>query len=401
MATAKATKASDKAQICRRTVAALQKIYGKSLPRLDLTVVETFLFAICLEDNSWQDALQAQPRLLGAYFDLNEIRVSSVSELEQTLLPLRGADWKGLQIRAILRHVFETTYSFDFEKFRRLTQEGAVKVLRKMPELTPFVRDFVVQHLLDSHVIALDASMLNAARWLGLVPGSLDHSAAAESLKVGVRKSDVNEFCYLLRAVATDVKFRERLAETPERELEMHEAPERLRELQLPPKRRPARRSADQPENEAAPAGAATSAPAAKKEAVAKSEHVAGENGRAGSTGTRKNVTAPEGKASASAAAAQPKKSVARSSPTTAEAPETVRPREKKSGHAAPQPENSAGSHSNKTGSGASAAEKSEKAARRQSEARENDSSRVQASGSVPEKRNSSKSEDRKAPRRK
>ena len=89
MPTGKATKASDKSMICKKVVTALQKIYGKSLPKLDQPALETIMFAICLEDNSWADAEAAYKRLLEEYFDLNEIRVTSVSELEQTLQPLR------------------------------------------------------------------------------------------------------------------------------------------------------------------------------------------------------------------------------------------------------------------------------------------------------------------------
>lgn len=409
---AKATKASDKAQICRRTVAALQKMYGKSLPRLDLTVLETFLFAICLEDNSWQDAQQAQARLLGAYFDLNEIRVSSVSELEQSLLPLRGADWKGLQIRAILRHVFETTYSFDFEKFRRLTQEAAVKVLKKIPELTPFVRDFALQHLLDSHLVALDTSMLNAARWLGLVPASHDLSAAAESLKAVVRKSDVNELCCLLRALATDVRFRDRLAETPERELEMHEALERLSELQMPPKRRPVRRSGDRPEVDAVPAGADSaarksktavvdedSAPRRSKSAVVPGpERTVAEKGQTVPAGSRKTTTTPAGKPSAAAPEAAQPKTAARTAAKGKARPAPA-PGEKASGSAAVQPEIGADNHGSGARSGSRTAGKPGKSAREHSTARGVTPKRIQSSGVVPEKRGNSKPGGSKAPR--
>ena len=38
MGTARATKAADKSQVCRKLVVALQKLYGRSVPKIDLSV---------------------------------------------------------------------------------------------------------------------------------------------------------------------------------------------------------------------------------------------------------------------------------------------------------------------------------------------------------------------------
>jgi hypothetical protein len=39
MGTTKATKAADKSQVCRKLVTALQKLYGKSVPKIELPVI--------------------------------------------------------------------------------------------------------------------------------------------------------------------------------------------------------------------------------------------------------------------------------------------------------------------------------------------------------------------------
>jgi len=241
MGTAKATKAADKSQICRKFVQALQKLYGKSVPKIEMSVLETMLFGVCLEDNPWSQAEAALKKLTASYFDLNEIRVSSISELEQTLAPLKDADWKGLRIRAILRYVFESTYSYDYEKLRRQTLEQALKTLKKIQEMSPFVRDFILHEILGSHVVCLDNSMLTAARWLGLVPLKSDQHDASEFLKGGLKKAEVSEFCHLLRCLATDPKFIPRFTDMPDQDPGMDMVPERLVELQNPPKKKPAK----------------------------------------------------------------------------------------------------------------------------------------------------------------
>lgn len=239
MGTTKATKAADKSQVCRKFVSALQKLYGKSVPKIELPVVETMLFAACLEDNPWAHADAGLKKLLGSFFDLNEIRVSSVNELELILAPLNQADWKGLRIRSILRFIFETTYSYDFEKLRRQTLEQAVKTLKKLPDITPFIRDFVLHEILGSHIVCLDNSMLTSAKWLGLVPENSDVHEGSEYLKGGLKKSEVSEFCYLLRCLATDPKFIPRFTDHAETEQSMADVMSRFAELQLPPKKKP------------------------------------------------------------------------------------------------------------------------------------------------------------------
>lgn len=241
MGTAKGTKAADKSQICRKLVTALQKLYGKSVPKIELSVVETMLFAACLEDNPWGTAEAGLKKVLTSYFDMNEVRVSSVSELEQTLAPLRDADWKGLRIRSILRFVFETTYSYDYEKLRRQTLEQAVKTLKKVNDITPFIRDFILHEILGSHIICLDNSMLTAARWLGMVPARADLHEASEFLKGGIKKSEVSEFCHLLRSLATDPKYAPRFLDPSDTELSMDDVMDRFVELQSPPKKKPAK----------------------------------------------------------------------------------------------------------------------------------------------------------------
>lgn len=237
MGTAKATKAADKSQVCRKLVQALQKLYGKTVPVIEQPVLETMLFGVCLEDNRWDQAETSLKSLIGSYFDLNEIRVSSISELAAALAPLKDAEWKGLRIRAILRFVFESTYTYDFEKLRRQTQEQAVKSLKKVRELSPFVRDFILQEILGSHIVCLDSSMFKASRWLGLVPLSMDQTEAAEFLKGGLRKSEVSEFCHLLRCLSTDPQYSARLSEQPDAEFTMDDVQDRLTELQNPKKK--------------------------------------------------------------------------------------------------------------------------------------------------------------------
>ena len=339
MGTTRATKAADKSQVCRKFVLALHKLYGKSVPKIDLPVIETMLFAACLEDNPWAPADAGLKKLISSFFDLNEMRVSSVSELEQTLAPLHKADWKGLRIRSLLRFVFESTYSYDFEKIRRQTLEQAVKTLKKIPDITPFIRDFVLHEILGSHIVCLDESMLTAARWLGLVPLKGDLLEASEYLKGGLKKSEVSEFCCLLRCLATDPKFIPRFTDVPDSELTMADVMDRFAELQLPPKKKPAKppvaKEIPKPEksidakkpSSTAPAKSGASAKteakpsktaAAHKTPASVSQKTAGPATKSSGKSASKSIPRVAAKASATPASGKPAKPAATTTPKTA-----------------------------------------------------------------------------------
>ena len=239
MPSAPATRASDKQQACKKLSSLLQKDYGRSVPKIKLPVLETMLFAVCLEDNSWENAEAGYRKLLKSYFDLNEIRVSSVPELERTLGNLKAAAWKGLRIKSILRFVFESTYTFDFEKLAKLTLESAQKRLKKIDYISPFIASYTLQQVLGSHGICFDESTHRAAVHLGIVPPDSSVESAAEFLKAGVKKADAAGFIHLLRCFATDPKFEDRITDAyDEDEFDVLKVADRLATLNAPRKRK-------------------------------------------------------------------------------------------------------------------------------------------------------------------
>jgi endonuclease-3 len=200
-------KASDRQAVIRRATALLQKRYGRSLPKANRDVLQTLLFGITLENASQQAAEAALAHLIAAFHDLNEIRVSSITELETQLAGVPQADWKALRIREALQFTFEKYYNFDLEPLKRKTMDLAEKQLAKVAYLTPFARNYVLQHSLGSHVIPVDDETRAVIQWLGLADPKADNAAAAEEVKSAVRKQDAPLFCHLLRELVTDRKY--------------------------------------------------------------------------------------------------------------------------------------------------------------------------------------------------
>lgn len=208
MAAAPRLKLADKQEIYKKLVTAMKKRYA-SPPKLpDYPVLETMIFAVCLENATVKEAEAAYKKLLASFHDLNEIRVSSIDELEVAFNGMSVPDWRASRIRGILNYVFESNYSFEFEGLKRKTLELATKQLSKIKELTPFVRDYTLHAVLGAHLIPLDESQHLVLEFLDLhaEAGGADHTA--ESLRPLVRKAEAPEFCGLLREFSLDSKLK-------------------------------------------------------------------------------------------------------------------------------------------------------------------------------------------------
>ena len=88
MAAARQATASDKQRIAKKLIPLLKKRYTGSVPKDTHPILETILYAICLENSSTDEANDAFGRLESNFCDLNEIRVSSISELTQVFSTL-------------------------------------------------------------------------------------------------------------------------------------------------------------------------------------------------------------------------------------------------------------------------------------------------------------------------
>ena len=238
MPPAKALKTSDKQALVKKVTTELKKRYGSKTPKTSRSVLETLLFAACLEDSSPDRAEQAYESLLDAFFDLNEIRVSSVTEIEHALGDLEDAAWKAMRLRDTLQHTFEKHYAFDLDLLRRKTQEAALKELSEIPYQTHFMRTYTVQHALATHVLPVDESITKVLIWLGLVEPTATPETASDELKASVKKVDAPLVCHLLKCLATDPQLQWAFNQSVSKDLrpDPFEGPKRLAQLIKNPK---------------------------------------------------------------------------------------------------------------------------------------------------------------------
>jgi len=201
-------KASDRQTLMQKLTTSLRKRYGKKLPKSDRPVLDTLLYAACLEETDDEAAQEGLQSLLAAFNDLNEIRVSSIAEIELHLKALPEPEWRALRIRDVLQTTFEEHFKFDLEHIKRKTQDAAAKELNHFRHASPFMKLYVSQQSLGNHVLPIDEPMLAALVVLGQVDPGTSIDQAAEEIKSGVRKADAPAFCHLLRCLTYDPKLK-------------------------------------------------------------------------------------------------------------------------------------------------------------------------------------------------
>ena len=97
----------------------LKKYYKPAPPTPGRTVVEHLLFACCLEDAHHDAAEEAFAALVHTFFDWNEVRVTSISELSEVMACLPDPRAAANRIKRVLHAVFEATFNFDLEDLRK------------------------------------------------------------------------------------------------------------------------------------------------------------------------------------------------------------------------------------------------------------------------------------------
>lgn len=126
------------------------------------TVLEHLLYGSCLENATPVQADEAFGRLQTMFFDWNEVRVTTITELTEVMGKVNDAADAARRLRYTLHHVFEAHYEFDIEYLKKENIGQAIKILKGYHGITPFVINYVVRHGLDGHVVPLNRGAVAA-----------------------------------------------------------------------------------------------------------------------------------------------------------------------------------------------------------------------------------------------
>jgi endonuclease-3 len=168
-----------------------------------LTVLEAVVYGICHEDTTREQANQALSRFKDHFFDWNEVRVSPIAEIEETLADIPDAENRAQRIRRFLRQLFEKTYGFTLEALVKKPLKEALKALAAYEAFSSdYVTATVVQQALGGHAIPIDSSTRTALSRLGIADPDL--ASLRSVIERAIPKNRGIEFLELLEELAHD-----------------------------------------------------------------------------------------------------------------------------------------------------------------------------------------------------
>jgi hypothetical protein len=183
----------------------LKKHYKPSAPPADRTVLEHLLYGCLLENARFEAADLAFAKLKELYFDWNEIRVTTVTELAEGMGDLPDASLAAQRVKKSLQSIFESGYSFDIEDLKKQNIGKAEKDLEKINGTTPFVRAYVTQNALGGHSIPVSKGALDVLYAVGVVSDVEADKGQAPGLERAIPKNKGVEFGSLLQQAGADL----------------------------------------------------------------------------------------------------------------------------------------------------------------------------------------------------
>ena len=271
----------NRSELINTTYKVLKEHYQPWQPPADRTLFEHLLYACCLENARPEAADEAYAKLQQTFYDWNEVRVTTVKELAETMSSLPDGAAAAKRLKQALQHIFETQYSFDIEYLKKQNLGKAVKDIEAIRGVTPFVADYVTQHGLGGHAIPLSQSIIDVLMVLGVVTEAEAKRNRVPGLERAIPKAKGIEFASLLHQLAAE--FLESPASAKLRALLLQIAPdakERLAKRSAKPAETP-----PPPEPETKRASSRGARPAALESAPPAAE---------GATPKRKRTQTPE-----------------------------------------------------------------------------------------------------------
>ncbi len=197
--------ASNRAKLITKLHTELKKKYTLPPSQPSRPLLEHLLYACLLQDAPYDLADEGLAKCEQEFFDWNEVRVTTVTELTQVLSGMPDPAKTARRLKEILQAVFEEFYAFDLDHLKKENLGKAVARFESMPVMTPFVLSYTIQHGLGGHSIPVDY----AGMVIMLATGIASQNEAADGkipgLERAIPKNKALEFSALLHQAGVDL----------------------------------------------------------------------------------------------------------------------------------------------------------------------------------------------------
>ncbi len=190
--------ASNRATLIGKLHTALKKHYKVAPAQPTRPLLEHVLYASLLQDAPAELADEGMAKCEQDFFDWNEVRVTTVTELSQVLSRLPEPVKAAQRLKSNLQAIFEEFYTFDLDHLKKENLGKAIAKFEKMPGMTPFVLNYTVQHGLGGHAIPVDYSAMVVMLSTGIATQAEAMAGKVPGLERAIPKSKGIEFAGLL-----------------------------------------------------------------------------------------------------------------------------------------------------------------------------------------------------------
>lgn len=195
---------SSKQQLVQKLVPLLKKKYESPPKREPVSVLEHLVLGILSDGTTTAKSDTVFERLKKNYFDWNEVRVSSIVELQEALAELPDAEQRAVRLKSCLKHLFETLYTFDLDSFRKLPMKEVAKKLEKLPVAAEYLTARVIRDGLEGTAMPLDSAAIRVLTRLELIDAKTPAEVLSASLSRAIPRARSFEFCHLLSELGAD-----------------------------------------------------------------------------------------------------------------------------------------------------------------------------------------------------
>jgi hypothetical protein len=198
--------ASNRAILIGKLQTALKKYYKPLPAQPTRPLLEHVLYGSLLEDAPAELADEGMAKCEQEFFDWNEVRVTTVTELSQVLSRLEDPVKAARRLKSNLQAIFEEFYTFDLDHMKKDNLGKAVNKFDRMPGMTPFVLSYTVQHGLGGHSIPTDYSAMVILLTTEIASQPEAMSGKVPGLERAIPKNKGIEFAGLLHQAAVALK---------------------------------------------------------------------------------------------------------------------------------------------------------------------------------------------------
>ena len=194
-----------KAQLLPQVLTVLRKKLPAPTEPEKRPVMEELVYAICREGVTSAEADAAFAKLKTAFFDWNEVRVSTVPEITDALAGLPNPGTRAKRVIEFLQELFEMTYAFNLDDLEKKGLKQASKQLARYQAVSgsDYLVAWVVQRSLGGHAIPLDEPTLRVLRRLHAIPQTGDDlESIRATVEHHVPKAKGAEFTELIASFA-------------------------------------------------------------------------------------------------------------------------------------------------------------------------------------------------------